>query len=336
MKFAARLLRWYRQSHRDLPWRATRDPYRIWLSEIMLQQTRVEAVLPYYANFVERFPDVASLAAAPESEVLALWSGLGYYSRARNMLRAARQISATGQFPKDYAGLRALPGVGDYTAAAIASIAFDLPFAAVDGNVLRVVARLFNDEGDIGSPLTRRRFQALAQDALDTMLARRHPGEFNQAMMELGATICLPRNPRCESCPVSAMCGARATGRSTELPIKLKRQESRSETISVAVVSRGDRVLLRQRPADASRMPGFWELPNAADLPSLSALRHHGAFRHTIVNTVFEVQVVTGMLRRAPAGAKWTHPTKDRLPLTTVTRKALALVAAHPSSGSPT
>lgn len=326
MQFAPRLLRWYRQSHRDLPWRATRDPYRIWLSEIMLQQTRVETVLPYYHAFLERFPDVASLAAAPESEVLAMWSGLGYYSRARNLLRAARQITAMGQFPADYAGLRALPGIGDYTAAAIASIAFDLPFAAVDGNVLRVIARLYNDDGDIGSPLTRRRFQALAQNALDP----HHPGEFNQALMELGATLCLPRNPRCESCPVAALCAARAAGRESQLPIKLQRYQSKSETISVAVVFRGDRVLLRQRPPDAARMPGFWELPHTEDLPALRNPRHHGAFRHTIVNTIFDVQVLTGTLHHTPAGARWTHPAQQGLPLTTITRKALKLVAPRP------
>ncbi len=316
------LLRWYRQSHRDLPWRDTRDPYRIWLSEIMLQQTRVETVLPYYDAFLKRFPDIAALAQAPESEVLALWSGLGYYSRARNMQRAAIAIAQAGAFPTDHATLRALPGVGDYTAAAVASIAFDLPYAAVDGNVLRVIARLFNDEGDIAAPVTRRRFQSLAQDTLDP----RHPGEFNQAMMELGATVCLPRNPRCSACPLRTLCGAHAAGRTAELPIKLRRPKSKSETISVAVVSRGDLVLMRQRPPDASRMAGFWELPPPADLPGLRNLRHQATFRHTIVNTIFEVQVCTGTLGRAPAGTRWTNPATGTLPVTTITRKALKLL----------
>jgi A/G-specific adenine glycosylase len=318
-----KLLAWYQKSRRDLPWRATRDPYRIWLSEIMLQQTRVETVLPYYDAFLARYPDVAALAAAAEAEVLALWSGLGYYSRARNLLRAARQIAGASAFPSDFAGLRTLPGVGDYTAAAVASIAFNLPLAAVDGNVLRVLARLYNDEGDIGSPLTRRRFQLLAQETLDA----RHPGEFNQAMMELGATLCLPRNPRCPSCPVRTSCGAQAAGRAAELPIKLKRQEARSETLSVAVIRREGLVLMRQRPADASRMAGFWELPHPEDLPGLAGIRQHGSFRHTIVNTVFEVQVCTGTLRRPPNGTQWTDPLHNGTPVTTISRKALELVA---------
>ncbi|HEY3839771.1 MAG TPA: A/G-specific adenine glycosylase [Bryobacteraceae bacterium] len=319
------LLAWYRKFRRDLPWRATRDPYRILLSEIMLQQTRVETVLPYYDAFLTRFPDVTRLADAPEAEVLTLWSGLGYYSRARNLLRAARQISEAGAFPRDYSALRELPGVGDYTAAAVASIAFDLPFAAVDGNVLRVVARVFNDEGDIGSAVTRRRFQQMAQEMLDAG----HPGEFNQAVMELGATVCLPRNPRCAACPIRTSCGAHGAGRAAELPIKLKRQESRSESISVAVVARDGLVLMRQRPADASRMAGFWELPNTGDLPALQGVRQHGAFRHTIVNTVFEVQVCTGTLRRLPAGTRWTDVSHHGTPVTTISRKAIELVATR-------
>jgi A/G-specific adenine glycosylase len=320
--FARQLLRWYQESRRDLPWRSSREPYRIWLSEIMLQQTRVETVLPYYDAFLKRFPDVAALASAPESEVLAMWSGLGYYSRARNMQLAAREIAAAGAFPADFATLRALPGVGDYTAAAVASIAFELPHAAVDGNVLRVVARVHNDNGDIGSPLTRRRFQQLAQEALD----RRHPGEFNQAIMELGATVCLPRKPRCLLCPVRDLCGALASGRTAELPVKLKRQESNSETISVAAVFRGDLVLLRQRPADASRMAGFWELPATGDLAGLRDVVQHGSFRHTIVNTLFEVEVCTGHLARVPGGYEWTDPAHLHIPVTTVSRKALKLL----------
>jgi A/G-specific adenine glycosylase len=322
LRLRSLLLNWYRQTRRDLPWRATRDPYRIWLSEIMLQQTRVETVLPYYDAFLKRFPDVASLAVAPESEVLAMWSGLGYYSRARNMLRAAGEIAEAGSFPVDYAALRSLPGVGDYTAAAVASIAFNLSVASVDGNVLRVLARLFNEDGDIAAPATRRRFQQLAQEILDPV----HPGEFNQAMMELGATICLPRNPRCSTCPIHTMCKAHAAGRTAELPIKLKRHPSNSETIGVAVVFRGDLVLMRQRPADSPRMAGFWEIPSTSDLPDLTHLRHCGSFRHTIVNTIFDVQVSTGRLRRAPAGSQWTNAAQAGMPVTTISRKALKLV----------
>src|SRR5215831_16832447 len=158
-----RLLAWFRKGHRDLPWRATSDPYRIWVSEIMLQQTRAQAVIPYYERFLERFPTVEALAAAPEDEVLALWAGLGYYSRARNLRRAAQQVAERGGFPRDFEAIRALPGIGDYTAAAIASIAFGLPHAVLDGNVMRVIARVENDASDIASARTRERFRAIAQ-----------------------------------------------------------------------------------------------------------------------------------------------------------------------------
>jgi A/G-specific adenine glycosylase len=292
----------------------------------MLQQTRVETVLPYYDLFLKRFPDAAALALAPEAEVLALWSGLGYYSRARNMQRAARQITEAGRFPGDHEAIRTLPGVGDYTAAALASIAFDLPFAAVDGNVLRVLARVCNDDGDIGSALVRRRFRQQAQEILDP----RHPGDFNQAMMELGAILCLPRNPRCLACPVHTQCGAYAAGRTSELPVKLKRHQASRETVSVAVVFRGARVLMRQRPPDAGRMAGFWELPATGDLPGLGDVRHCGTFRHTIVNTVFEVEVRTGILKNAPKGTQWVDAAHHAVPVTTISRKALELAAPEP------
>src|SRR5690349_5158936 len=198
-RIAGLLGAWYARGHRDLPWRSTGDPYRIWVSEIMLQQTRAQAVIPYYERFLTRFPSVPALAAAKEDEVLALWSGLGYYSRARNLLRAARQIAAAGSFPSDYDAIRALPGIGDYTAAAVASIAFGRPHAVLDGNVLRVVARMENDAADIRSSRTRERFREIAQSWLDP----RDPGHFNQALMELGATVCLPRNPLCLVCPLA-------------------------------------------------------------------------------------------------------------------------------------
>jgi A/G-specific adenine glycosylase len=290
----------------------------------MLQQTRVETVLPYYDAFLKRFPDAAALALAPEAEVLALWSGLGYYSRARNMQRAARQIAEAGTFPLDHEALRALPGVGDYTAAAVASIAFDLPFAAVDGNVLRVLARVSNDDGDIGAPLVRRRFQQKAQEILDP----RHPGEFNQAMMELGATLCLPRNPRCLICPVRLQCSAYAAGRTSQVPVKLKRHKELRESLSVAVVFRDSRVLMRQRSQDAARMAGFWELPATGDLRGLDNVRYCGTFRHTIVHTVFEVEVCTGTLKRAPKGASWIDAEHHAMPVTTISRKALEVRAS--------
>src|SRR5271157_1728605 len=203
-----RLLAWYRQHKRDLPWRRTEDPYRIWISEIMLQQTRVAAVLPYYPRFLELFPDVRALARAPEQTLLAAWAGLGYYSRARNLQKAAKYIVELGEFPRTYSSLRELPGVGDYTGAAVASIAFGLPHAVMDGNVARVMSRLMAEAGDIKSDAVRRRLRALAEVLLD----RRHPGEFNQALMELGATVCVPKRPLCESCPVRLYCEARKQG----------------------------------------------------------------------------------------------------------------------------
>ena len=307
------LLDWYRHAHRDLPWRATRDPYRILVSEVMLQQTRVEAVLPYYAAFLKRFPDAAALAFAPEQEVLAQWSGLGYYSRARNLQRAAQVIVKAGEFPREYAGIRALPGVGEYTAAAVASIAFELPHAAVDGNIRRVLARLMNYDGQ--------RFQELA----DASLERSSPGEFNQALMELGATICVPKKPRCLLCPVRAYCGALAAERVGELPVKSKRPGGKRVGLSVVVIGRGRKVLLRQRGADSARMAGFWELPDIQDIADIEAA-WVGIFRHTIVNTLFEVQVHTGSLRRAPKGMRWADPEERDLPITTISRKALALI----------
>jgi len=181
-----KLTRWYARTKRDLPWRRTRDPYAIWISEIMLQQTRVAAVIPYYERFLRRFPDAAALAEASEQELLAMWSGLGYYSRARNLQKAARQMVERGTFPNDYASLRELAGVGDYTAAAIASIAFGLPHAVVDGNVRRVIARVINDG------------HANPQELADRLLDQRDPARWNQAVMERGATSCLPREPLCD------------------------------------------------------------------------------------------------------------------------------------------
>ena len=321
---AAKLLDWYGAHHRDLPWRRTRDPYRIWVSEIMLQQTRAEAAIPYYQRFLDRFPSVAALAAASAEEVLASWSGLGYYSRARNLHRAARLMN--GVFPRTYQAIRDLPGVGDYTAAAIASIAFRLPYAALDGNVIRVVARLTNDAADIGASRTRARFRAIAQHHLDT-LDRRRAGAFNQAMMELGATVCLPRAPRCGICPLAAVCEARGAGRQAQLPVKLPRRAPVKIAMEVAIVERRGRLLLWQRDADARRLGGFWELPSPEQLPELGALPAIGAFRHTITHHQYQVTVRSGSLARQARVARplrWVPiETLQSLPLSTTARKAL-------------
>jgi len=320
---AKSLIDWYRRCHRDLPWRATSDPYRIWVSEIMLQQTRAQAVIPYYQRFLDRFPTVAALAAAREEEVLTLWSGLGYYSRARNLLRAARQVAAAGAFPRDFAALRALPGIGDYTAAAIASIAFSEPHAVVDGNVLRVVARVQNDAADIASPRTRERFGSIAQSWLDP----RDPASFNQALMELGATVCLPRNPLCLLCPLAAHCQAHAHGTAAQLPVKLRKtQPVALEEVLLIVRSRRG-ILLRQRPPDARRMPGFWDLPSPADLPAARSLRTLGTFRHTITHHHYTFTVKEARAgRRRDAALQWFMPEEcGSIPLSTTARKALQL-----------
>jgi A/G-specific adenine glycosylase len=328
---AARLLRWYVMHHRDLPWRRTRDPYRIWISEIMLQQTRAESVIPYYQRFLDRFPNLAALAAASGEEVLGSWSGLGYYSRARNLHKAARLMD--GVFPRDYQAIRNLPGVGDYTAAAISSIAFGLPYAVLDGNVMRVVARLTGDPADIGSSRTRARFRAIAQEWLD----RQRAGAFNQAIMELGATVCLPRAPRCGICPLAALCEARRAGSQGQLPVKRPAAASAKIAMEVAIVERHGRLLLWQRSADARRLGGFWELPSPDQLPEAAALPVIGTFPHAITRHQYQVTVRSGSLvprarmARAARPLQWIPLAKvPLLPLSTTARKALRLAGLAP------
>lgn len=287
----------------------------------MLQQTRVEAVIGYYHRFLDRFPNARSLADAEEADVLAAWSGLGYYSRARNLRRAARDVC--DRFPSEYDAIRSLPGVGPYTAAAVGSIACGLPYAAVDGNVLRVVARLAGDSGEIAAPATRARFTALAQEWLDPA----RPGDFNQAIMELGATICLPRAPLCLLCPVARDCAARQEARQYELPVKRPKSPPREAAWTVVVMHRRSSVLLKQRSAEESRLADFWELPTPEDLPGLEEARSAGSFKHTIVNTRYTIHVLTARPRLAP-GLHWFSLEGLRLiPVTTVSRKALELSA---------
>ena len=322
------LLNWYDANRRDLPWRRTRDPYRIWLSEVMLQQTRVAAVLPYYDRFVEKFPSVEALAGADEQDVLAAWSGLGYYSRARNLHRAARQIREAGSFPRDYPAVRKLPGVGDYTAAAVASIAFNLPHPVLDGNVLRVLSRITAESGDLRSTGTRTRLGAQAGRLLDPA----RPGDFNQAMMELGATICVPKRPQCPLCPVARHCEARQQGLQHQLPILAKRGTNARTTIEVLVIERRGKLLLRQRPAESRRLAGFWELPEPAHLPEARVREEIGVFRHTIVNTTYRISVMRGEVSKAPAGFAWIGAKSlTAIPLSTTARKALACERGHPA-----
>jgi A/G-specific adenine glycosylase len=318
MKFSQALMEWYQQAKRDLPWRHTRDPYRILVSEVMLQQTRASVVIPYYERFLSAYPTAALLAAAPEDELLGMWSGLGYYSRARNLQRAAREIR--GAFPSAHAAIRELPGVGDYTAAAVASIAFGLPHAVLDGNVIRVMARVTNDAGDIRSPLVRRRLQQAADERLDV----RQPGLFNQAMMELGATLCTPRKPQCLLCPVSSLCEGRQAGRQDQLPVKLGKAKAIEESVTLLLIRRKDTVLFRQRPAESKRLAGFYELPAVGDLPGAKRGREVGEVRHSIVNHRYRITVVEGSVTRVPDGFVWLCPEAAR-PLGTIAKKALAL-----------
>jgi A/G-specific adenine glycosylase len=301
----------------------------VWISETMLQQTRVEAVIPYYERFLARFPTVRALAGAAESDVLALWSGLGYYSRARNLHKAAKQVVAAG-VPGSYEALRELPGVGPYTAAAVASIALGLPHAAVDGNVLRVLSRLMADAGEIAAPETRRRFAKMAGELLD----RRRAGDFNQAMMELGATVCMPGKPACGECPVVQFCAGRAAGIERELPVKRRAAETREVAVDLVVLARNGSVYLVQRAAAARRLAGFWELP---EKESLTGVRGgaKAAFTHQIVNDRFRVTVWRSKTERVPEG-RWIPVSElGGLPVTTITKKALQAIGLAAGIPSP-
>lgn len=332
-RFRRALLSWYDRNRRDLPWRRTRDPYAIWLSEIMLQQTRVAAVLEHYRIFLERFPSIAVLAEASEDAVLAAWSGLGYYRRARMLHGCAREIVAHhgGRFPGTAAALRELPGIGRYTAAAIASIVFGEAVAVVDGNVERVLQRIG------GHNLTAAGNWERAQE----LLSKSRPGDFNQAMMELGATVCLPREPRCAVCPVRALCttGARelrAKGSGLgALRVMVSPRQMRRE-VWCALERRDGRVRMVKRPKGASLMAGMWELPQWAELP-------HGSgnsatwrtFRHSITVTDYTVHVLRDSETETKSAVsdrgstpvvrgKWVAiETIPQLPITGLTRKIL-------------
>ncbi|MEM7311403.1 MAG: A/G-specific adenine glycosylase [Planctomycetota bacterium] len=258
------LLAWFAAHQRDLPWRRSRDAYRVWISEAMLQQTRVEAVVPYFERFLARFPTLADLAAASEDDVVAAWSGLGYYRRARALREAAREVVAHhgGRFPADRKDALALPGVGPYTAGAVLSIAYDLRVPLVDGNVTRVLARWFGLSQPVGTSALTSELWRLAERLLppEGATEARGPGAWNQALMELGATVCTPRSPRCEACPVAEPCAARASGRVDELPVPAPRRAPVDVRLGVALAVRGERILVERRPA-RGRMAGMWELP---------------------------------------------------------------------------
>ena len=307
------LLAWYQQNRRDLPWRETRDPYPIWISEIMLQQTRVAAVIPRYEEFLQRFPSVQKLAAASEPSVLAQWSGLGYYRRARNLHNSAKIIAQGKMFPQSAEAWRALPGIGRYTASAIASIAFKEPVAVLDGNVERVLRRVLGGKPavrDLTEPdLTKKALWDAAQSFLD----RERPGDFNQAMMELGATVCLPRQPQCAVCPIRTFCRTRGAG-----PRTAPKTRQRKRDITYSLTRRADSILLVRRSKSASLMAGMWELPEVAR--SNASDEQLFVLRHSITVTDFTVRVVV----RSRAGGRWIKISRlSRLPLTGLAKKIL-------------
>lgn len=339
------LLRWYDRNRRQLPWRKSPDPYRVWISEVMLQQTRVQTVIPYYRKFLRLFPNMRSLAAAKEETLLACWSGLGYYSRARNLHKAAQQIVQEfgGGFPTDFDAARRLPGVGDYTARAVLSIAYGIPLAVLDGNVARVLSRLEAVAADPRSNSGKKRLLERAE----ALLSRRRPGDFNQAMMELGATVCLPRQPRCPLCPLRRGCRAYSRNQVENYPPRGRKEGSILRRLAVAVLLDRRRCLLVRRPASSKRLAGFWELPNweisepkkptepkrgslAPSLTNGMVLENLlGHVKHSIVTNRLEVAVYQARLApRAPApDGKWVSLSQvSRFPITTITRKALALV----------
>jgi A/G-specific adenine glycosylase len=361
--FRSQLLGWFRQFRRDLPWRRTQDPYRIWLSEIMLQQTRVAAVIPYYERFVDRFRNVRSLAEAPEEEVLRLWSGLGYYSRARNLQKAAQQIVAKhgGQFPSNLDDALALPGIGNYTAAAILSIAYGRKQAVLDGNVARVLARLGAVPGDLRES---RRWQEL-QKIADAYLDPQSPGDWNQAVMELGATLCTPKSPQCLLCPVAQFCEGRKLGLAESLPEKRKTRATVKVTLAAAVFldANGETFLLpppheKNEQAAADHIPTLvsrmWHFPTisvgrspAVELPRflqsflplannakwqlepVSKVRHAVTYRAiTIAPFVIHVK----HLPRIPGAKGVLLREISSLPVSNLTRKVAraALAAATP------
>ena len=333
------LLRWYDRERRDLPWRRTRDPYAIWVSEVMLQQTQVETVEAYYRRFLARWPDVAALAAASVEEVLAVWSGLGYYRRARQLHRAAREVARAGDFPTTPEALQELPGIGPYTAAAIASIAFEVPVPVLDGNVERVISRQLALGGRLRSAAGKRQLLAAAEAWIDPG----RPGDSNQALMELGATICSPRAPRCSVCPVGHTCEALGRGEVERYPERGSRRASvRMRLVTVLAEQRG-RFLLFKRSEESELLAGLWELPvvswGADERVSAELERRYGgswdldnsfgSFRHSVTHRSLEVEVRGGRVRDTGASAEgpeagWFPPEEiDELPTSALVSKAL-------------
>ena len=336
---ATTLLEWFDRHRRDLPWRRTRDPYRIWLSEVMLQQTRIETVLPYYQRFLEKFPTVEDLGRAEVEEVLVLWSGLGYYRRARQLHAAAVRVVELGGFPRTVEGLRELPGIGSYTAAAVASIAFGVAEPVLDGNVERVLSRWLALELDPKSRPARQRMLAAAAG----LLVPDRAGDSNQALMELGATVCVPKRPRCLLCPIAAGCQAAAGNDPERFPIPRAKRERELHRLLVAVVERDGGVLLFRRQEDRALLAGIWELPwTSLELSEAGLAERYGgqwslgprvgSVRHSITFRDLELEVHRAEVVD-PEGTLGWFGEKERgeMPLSSLVTKVLRLMAP----GSP-
>jgi A/G-specific adenine glycosylase len=347
--FQSRLLAWFRAHRRELPWRASRDPYRIWVAEIMLQQTRIAAVIPYYDRFLRRFPDVRALARARQSEVLKFWSGLGYYSRARNLHAAARTIVAqhNGQFPRDFETALSLQGIGHYTAAAVLSIAYDEPLAVLDGNVARVLARMGAVRGDLREPRTWRNLSQTASE----LLPRKAASDWNQALMELGETICAPQSPQCAACPISRWCEARAQGLANEIPSPRKKRSTVNVTIAAAILRdpQGRTLLVKEPGAhDHILFSRMWQFPaievkrnarneltrhlrstlgmNGIELKALPEASHGVTFRN--VTLLPFLARVDHLPPQTGAGRVLPIKSITRVPISSATRKIAAALEA--------
>lgn len=339
--FSRALLPWYRENQRPLPWRTSPDPYRIWLSEVILQQTRVDQGTAYWLRFVERYPSVTHLAKASEDQVLRLWQGLGYYSRARNLRTAAQQVvkEHDGQFPADHAALLKLKGVGDYTASAIASICFGISEPVVDGNVFRVLARVFGIATPIDSTAGKKEFRALAANLIPT----EQPGDHNQAVMELGATVCTPKNPRCDECPLVRKCIAKAEGRIAVLPVKLGKTRTRTRHFNYLLIEAKGGIYMRKRNG-RDIWQGLWELPmveteNAATDALLiktaglaSLKRIEGPVVHVLSHQRINATLWQAELKDAPVPCEWkAHSAKalGKVPMHRLMERLLAGGAAR-------
>ena len=334
-EFTNAVLAWYDKGHRDLPWRHTTDAYRIWISEIMLQQTRAETVVSYYARFLEKYPTVHTLARAPQEELLKQWEGLGYYSRARSLQKAADLIvnDFGGQLPADVSKLRSLPGIGDYTAGAIASIAFGIPAAAVDGNVERVICRYYAIEDTVGTPAVRRRITEMTQ----ALVPHDRPGAFANAMMEMGATMCTPRNPACLLCPVRETCQGFARGIALELPHKPQKKAQRVENRAVLLVFCKNRVLIQKR--QEKLLGGLFVFPDILEendpaklCETLETMGVRAAYdervghaKHVFTHLIWEMDVhalIADEMADVPGGQWVTHDELESLPLPTAVKAA--------------